>query len=163
MVDAARIPGPAQAHRPDRPPGHPPGPREAARESHGFGPLDPALGRALAALAAASPHTTACVTVTDGNGYAIGHGCLTTGRRRAPLPGAPDPPLTSLPARLNLTITAARLTKLLQPGNPARPHDPARPGSRPRAAPRRRPAGPSPRPPPPASTARRAPRAKPRT
>ena len=96
------------------------GPPTQPGESHGFGPLDPALCRALAALAAASPHTTACVTVTDDNGYAIGHGCLRSGRRKAPLPGAPDPPLTALPARLNLTVTATRLTKLLQPA-PARP------------------------------------------
>jgi Domain of unknown function (DUF222) len=101
------------------------GPPTRPGESHGFGPLDPALCRALAALAAASPHTTACVTVTDPNGYAIGHGCLTTGRRRAPLPGAPDPPLTALPARLNLTITAARLTQLLEPARQPRPPGPA--------------------------------------
>jgi Domain of unknown function (DUF222) len=101
------------------------GPPRRPGESHGFGPLDPALCRALAALAAASPHTTACVTVTDENGYAIGHGCLRAGRRRAPLPGAPDPPLTALPARLNLTITAARLTKLLQPAGQPRPPGPA--------------------------------------
>ncbi len=97
------------------------GPPTRPGESHGFGPLDPALCRALAALAAASPHTTACVTVTDPDGHAIGHGCLTTGRRRAPLPGAPDPPLTALPARLNLTITATRLTRLLQPAGQSRP------------------------------------------
>jgi len=94
-------------------------------ESHGFGPLDPALCASLAALAAASPHTTACVTVTDENGYAIGHGCLRSGRRTAPLPGAPAPPLTALPSRLNLTITAARLTELTesarQTGQPGPP------------------------------------------
>jgi len=103
------------------------GPPRRPGESHGFGPLDPALCRALAALAAASPHTTACVTVTDRNGYAIGHGCLTTGRRRAPLPGAPNPPLPALPARLNLTVTAARLTKLLQSVGQPRPPGPAPP------------------------------------
>jgi Domain of unknown function (DUF222) len=97
------------------------GPPRRPGESHGFGPLDPALSRALAALAAASPHTTACVTVTDRDGYAIGHGCLTTGRRRAPLPGAPEPPLTALPARLNLTITATRLAKLLPDASPPGP------------------------------------------
>jgi hypothetical protein len=101
------------------------GPPRRPGESHGFGPLDPALCRALAALAAASPHTTACVTVTDENGYAIGHGCFTTGRGRAQLPGAPDPPLTALPSRLNLTVTATRLAKLLRdprpPGRPAPP------------------------------------------
>ena len=103
------------------------GPPRRPGESHGFGPLDPGLCRALAALAAASPHTAACVTVTDDNGYAIGHGCLTTGRRRAPLPGAPDPPLTALPGRLNLTITATRLTQLPGPAGPPRPPGPASP------------------------------------
>jgi Domain of unknown function (DUF222) len=97
------------------------GPPTRPGESHGFGPLDPALCRDLAALAAASPHTTACVTVTDENGYAIGHGCFTTGRGRAQLPGAPAPPLTALPSRLNLTITATRLAKLLQPAGRPRP------------------------------------------
>jgi hypothetical protein len=101
------------------------GPPRRPGESQGFGPLDPALCRALAALAAASPHTTACVTVTDRNGYAIGHGCLRTGRRKAPLPGAPDPPLTALPAALNLTITATRLTQLL--GSAGQPRPPGRP------------------------------------
>ena len=105
------------------------GPPRRPGESHGFGPLDPALCRVLAALAAASPHTTACVTVTDPDGHAIGHGCLRTGRRRAPLPGAPDPPLTALPARLNLTITATRLTRLLR--DPRPPGRPAPPGSAP--------------------------------
>jgi hypothetical protein len=103
------------------------GPRRRPGESHGFGPLDPALCRALAALAAASPHTTACVTVTDENGYAIGHGCFTTGRGRAQLPGAPAPPLTALASRLNLTITAARLAKLLQSAGQPRPPGPASP------------------------------------
>jgi hypothetical protein len=101
--------------------------RLKAGESQGFGPLDPALSRALAALAAASPHTTACVTVTDPNGYAIGHGCLRSGRRKARLPGAPDPPLTALPANLNLAITATRLTQLLDPAGQPCPPGPASP------------------------------------
>src|ERR1700722_17404501 len=100
------------------------GPRRRPGESQGFGPLDPALSRALAALAAASPHTTACVTVTDQNGHAIGHGCLRSGRRRAPLPGAPAPPLTALAASLNLTITATRLAELLGPAGHPRPPGP---------------------------------------
>jgi Domain of unknown function (DUF222) len=103
------------------------GPRRRPGESHGFGPLDPALSRSLAALAAASPHTTACVTVTDHHGYAIGHGCLTTGRKKARLPAAPDPPLTALPAHLNLTITATRLTQLLELAGQPRPPGPATP------------------------------------
>jgi hypothetical protein len=65
--------------------------------------------------------------VTDRSGYAIGHGCLRSGRRKAPLPGAPDPPLTALPGRLNLTITATRLAMLLR--DPRPPGRPAPPGS----------------------------------
>ena len=125
------------------------GPRRRPGESHGFGPLDPALSRALAALAAASPHTTACVTVTDPNGHAIGHGCLRDGRRKAQLPGAPDPPLTALPAHLNLTITATRLTQLSSDNHP---DNPAHPGNHARPDPRHGPAGPSPRPPTPDTT-----------
>jgi len=97
------------------------GPPVRPGDSHGFGILDPKLCRALAALAAASPHTTACLTVTDPNGYAIAHGCLRSGRRKAPLPGAPDPPLTALAARLNLTIPATTLTALLDRAPTARP------------------------------------------
>jgi hypothetical protein len=44
-------------------------------DAHGFGSLDPALARDLAAAAARSPHSRWCLTVTDANGYAIGHGC----------------------------------------------------------------------------------------
>ncbi len=131
------------------------GPPTRPGESHGFGPLDPALCRALAALAATSPHTTACVTVTDDNGYAIGHGCFTTGRGGAQLPGAPAPPLTALPSRLNLTITATRLAKLLRDAHPPRQPPPDRPRiadrlgpdparRRPRPAPPATPAGPAP-------------------
>ena len=41
----------------------------------GTGPVDPALARDLARAAAQNPRTTWCVTVTDGQGHAIGHGC----------------------------------------------------------------------------------------
>ena len=81
-------------------------------ESHGLGPLDPALCRTLAALAAASPHTQTCLTITTDNGIAAGHGC-TRPARGAPAnrPGStdragPPGPHPTLPARLNLTITA---------------------------------------------------------
>jgi hypothetical protein len=53
-------------------------------EIPGIGPIDPWLARDLAAAAAANPRTTWCVTVTDQNGYAVGHGCARpepTGRR----------------------------------------------------------------------------------
>jgi len=44
-------------------------------ELAGLGPVDPALARDLAAAAARNPQTTYCVTVTDEQGHAIGHGC----------------------------------------------------------------------------------------
>ena len=44
-------------------------------EMPGIGPLDPDLARDLAAAAARSTRSTWCVTVTDQDGHAIGHGC----------------------------------------------------------------------------------------
>ena len=44
-------------------------------ELAGLGPVDPWLTRDLAAAAAHNPKTTWCVTVTDEQGHAIGHGC----------------------------------------------------------------------------------------
>ena len=44
-------------------------------EIPGIGPVDPALARDLARAAARNPKTTWCVTVTDQDGHAIGHGC----------------------------------------------------------------------------------------
>jgi hypothetical protein len=48
---------------------------ERPGELSGLGPVDPALARDLAHAAARNPHTTYCVTVTDEQGHAIGHGC----------------------------------------------------------------------------------------
>jgi hypothetical protein len=104
---------------------------ERPGESHAFGPLDPDLCRQLAAAAAAaSPWTQLCVTVTDVDGIAVGHGCARPSRAAArghPASRPFFPALTPLPAlagclpaRINLTITAARLAKLTQrrpPGN----------------------------------------------
>ncbi len=53
---------------------------ERPGESHGLGPLDPALARDLAAAAARSPHSEWCVTVTNAAGMAIGHGCARPAR-----------------------------------------------------------------------------------
>jgi hypothetical protein len=95
-------------------------------ESHGLGVLDPDLCRDLAVTAMASAWTTVCVTVTDPDGIATGHGCARRAgprpRRSPARPAAADRP--SLPARLNLTISAARLTELRQPGSPAPPGKP---------------------------------------
>ena len=44
-------------------------------ELGGLGPVDPWLARDLAAAAAANPRTTWCLTVTDGQGHAVAHGC----------------------------------------------------------------------------------------
>ena len=60
-------------------------------QGHGLGPIDPGLARDLAAAAARSPHSTWCVTVTDQNGIAIGHGCATRARPESP-PGSRDGP-----------------------------------------------------------------------
>ncbi len=57
---------------------------------------DPDLARDLAAAAAANPKTTWCVTVTDRDGHAIGHGCARPEPRseqaRRERAGGPDPP-----------------------------------------------------------------------
>ena len=53
-------------------------------EIAGIGPVDPDLARDLAAAAAANPKTTWCVTVTDRDGHAIGHGCARPEPRSEP-------------------------------------------------------------------------------
>jgi hypothetical protein len=98
---------------------------ERPGEGYGLGPLDPELCRSLAAAAAAgSPYSRLCVTVTDQDGIAVGHGCARAARRRrfpdATSPGGTTQPARSgpahaaaaLPARVNLTITADRLAEL---------------------------------------------------
>ncbi|HEY0717936.1 MAG TPA: DUF222 domain-containing protein [Streptosporangiaceae bacterium] len=52
-------------------------------EAAGFGAVDPELARQLVRNAAADPRSTWCVTVTDQNGRAIGHGCARPVRQRA--------------------------------------------------------------------------------
>jgi hypothetical protein len=53
-------------------------------ELGGIGPIDPELARDLAAAAARNPKSTWCVTVTDQDGHAIGHGCARRAKRRKP-------------------------------------------------------------------------------
>ena len=57
-------------------------------EMPGIGPLDPDLARDLAAAAARTARSTWCVTVTDQDGHAIGHGCA----RPAPARSRANPP-----------------------------------------------------------------------
>lgn len=59
-------------------------------DAYGWGALDPALARQLAARAACHPGSTWCVTVTDDQGHAVGHGCArSAGTRRKPGKGTP--------------------------------------------------------------------------
>ena len=59
-------------------------------ELGGIGPIDPDLARDLAAAAARNPRSTWCVTVTDQDGHAVGHGCARPVKRRKP--DGHDPP-----------------------------------------------------------------------
>ncbi|HEV2260229.1 MAG TPA: hypothetical protein VGS06_44550, partial [Streptosporangiaceae bacterium] len=59
-------------------------------ELGGIGPIDPDLARVLAEAAARNPRSTWCVTVTDRDGHAVGHGCARPVRRRKS--DGPDPP-----------------------------------------------------------------------
>jgi hypothetical protein len=80
-------------------------------ELAGIGPIDPGLARDLAAAAARNPRSTWCLTVTDNQGHAIGHGCARPapagGRGKPDKPGTsggPDPPDAP---RFTLTPTGA--------------------------------------------------------
>ncbi len=65
-----------------------------------LGPIDPWLARDLAAAAAANPRSSWCVTVTDADGHAAGHGCArpepqkqqAQNQRKRRSPGDHDPP-----------------------------------------------------------------------
>jgi hypothetical protein len=61
-------------------------------EISGIGPIDPWLARDLATAAAASSTTTWCITVTDEQGHAIGHGCARAERKRHRKRAGPGPP-----------------------------------------------------------------------
>jgi Domain of unknown function (DUF222) len=68
-------------------------------ELAGIGPIDPDLARDLAAAVARNPRSTWCLTVTDSQGHAIGHGCARPAptasrakRHKPDTPGGPDPP-----------------------------------------------------------------------
>ena len=61
-------------------------------ELAGLGPVDPWLARDLARAAARNPRTTWCLTVTDDQGHAIGHGCARPEPKRHTQRAGPGPP-----------------------------------------------------------------------
>ena len=61
-------------------------------EIPGIGPVDPWLARDLAAAAARNPKTTWCVTVTDQDGHAVGHGCACPEPKARGKRAGPGPP-----------------------------------------------------------------------
>jgi hypothetical protein len=61
-------------------------------EIPGIGPVDPWLARDLAAAAARNPATTWCVTVTDQDGHAVGHGCARPAPKSHRKRAGPGPP-----------------------------------------------------------------------
>ena len=54
--------------------------------------MDPWLARDLAAAAAANPKTTWCLTVTDGQGHAVAHGCARPEPKNQRNRAGPGPP-----------------------------------------------------------------------
>jgi hypothetical protein len=74
---------------------------ERPGEAHGLGALDPGLVRELAAAGARHPASEFCVTITDEQGFAIGHGCgkPIRGKAGAAIPVDPDRVTFTLPAR----------------------------------------------------------------
>jgi hypothetical protein len=89
-------------------------------EMAGIGPLDPALARDLAVAAARSTRSTWCLTVTDAEGHAIGHGCARpapqsrrAGRTKRGVPGTASGPGPAPPPSPAFTLTPAG-----QPGPP---------------------------------------------
>jgi hypothetical protein len=83
--------------------------RRQPGETNGIGLIDPGLARDLAGAAARSPRSTWCLTVTDSQGHAIGHGCARPALTDSAKPdkpgtsGGPDPPPTG--PRFTLTPT----------------------------------------------------------
>ena len=81
-------------------------------EAAGFGPLDADVARAIVAAASGNPLTSWCLTLTDPDGRAVGHGCgrrprhrPPSGRRRAGPAGPRDGTGPPIPDGLSFTIT----------------------------------------------------------
>ena len=115
-------------------------------EIPGLGPVDPALARDLARAAAQNPKTTWCVTVTDEQGHAIGHGCARpepkSHRRRRErdgpgfaftATGAHGPPGASASGYGTWRLHTGRTTGTCWSRSTRSPPIPATTGTRPRA------------------------------
>ena len=76
-------------------------------EMAGLGPIDPGLARDLAAAAARGARSTWCVTVTDGQGHAIGHGCARPAPATRPNADKPGDRRADPPGRPSFTLTPA--------------------------------------------------------
>src|SRR6266516_7433916 len=72
-------------------------------ELGGLGPIDPWLARDLARAAAANPKSTWCLTVTDGQGHAVAHGCARPEPKSRRTRAGPGPP----PGEGGITFTLA--------------------------------------------------------
>jgi Domain of unknown function (DUF222) len=87
------------------------GTRRQPGEARSLGTLDPGIARRLAEAAARHPDSKFCVTITDSDGHAIGHGCCKPRRRRKArnrIRGqrdGPPPPSPSPPAAPGFTLT----------------------------------------------------------
>ena len=101
-------------------------------ELAGLGPVDPWLTRDLAAAAAASPGTTWCLTVTDGQGHAVAHGCArpeSRSRRQRAGPGPPgDTGFSVTPASRARPARRVRQLAAAHPRTRARPDHHPGPG-----------------------------------
>src|SRR5215469_9994741 len=66
-------------------------------DARSLGTLDPALARKLAEAAARNPASTFCLTIVNGQGHAIGHGCLKPARTRKKMATRPPGGFTITP------------------------------------------------------------------
>ena len=102
-------------------------------ELAGIGPVDPWLARDLAAAAARNPKTTWCVTVTDQDGHAIGHGCARPEPKAHGKRAGPGPPggFTFTPGQPGRAARRLRHLAAAHPRTRARPdHHPGVPDHR---------------------------------
>ena len=89
-------------------------------ELGGIGPVDPWLARDLAAAAARNPKTTWCVTVTDEDGHATGHGCARPEPKSHRKRAGPGPPENRVHLHPGQPGRAARRVRHLAAAHPRR-------------------------------------------